>query len=147
MTGGKRIALLAAVVVIAVVGFIIIKPDEGSEEQSSVPSTVTTPRTDTGAGREATPEPPPEPPVPHIRIRDGKPAGGVERLAFDKGETVEFKVTSDVADHVHVHGYDLMKDVTPGKTVTFRFKGDIDGQFEIELEDRVEQIATLRVGP
>jgi hypothetical protein len=52
-----------------------------------------------------------------------------------------------VADHVHVHGYDLMKDVTPGKPVKFRFKANIDGQFEIELEDRALEIATLRVNP
>ena len=52
-----------------------------------------------------------------------------------------------MADHVHVHGYDLMKDVTPGKPVKFRFEGDIDGHFEVELEDRAEEIATLKVSP
>jgi hypothetical protein len=46
-----------------------------------------------------------------------------------------------------VHGYDIFKDVAPGKPVKFSFKGDIDGQFEVELEDRHVQIISLRVVP
>ena len=40
-----------------------------------------------------------------------------------------------------------MLDVEPGKTVMFDFEADITGIFEIELEDRGEQIAQLRVDP
>jgi heme/copper-type cytochrome/quinol oxidase subunit 2 len=71
----------------------------------------------------------------------------VTKLRFEQGETVRFRVRSDVADHVHVHGYDLMKDVEPGKTITFSFPAEITGIFEIELEDRGEEIAQLRVDP
>jgi hypothetical protein len=56
-------------------------------------------------------------------------------------------VRSSVADEVHVHGYDLMKDVEPGKTVTFSFPADITGIFEVELEGAGKQIAQLRVDP
>ena len=69
------------------------------------------------------------------------------KLRFKQGETVRFRVRADVADHVHVHGYDLMKDVEPGKTITFSFPAKITGIFEIELEDAGEQIAQLRVDP
>jgi hypothetical protein len=138
---------LALAAVVAVVGFILVRPDESSEDQAketTATQQATTPDQETTPAK---PEQPPSPPVPNIRIRDAKPVGGVQRLEFEKGETAEFFVTSDVADHVHVHGYDLMKDVTPGKRVKFEFEADIDGQFEIELEDRHVEIATLRVNP
>jgi hypothetical protein len=46
-----------------------------------------------------------------------------------------------------VHGYDLMKDVEPGKEITFSFPAEITGIFEIELENAGQQIAQLRVDP
>jgi hypothetical protein len=68
-------------------------------------------------------------------------------MEFTEGETIRFQVESDQAQEVHVHGYDLMKDVTPGETVTFSFPASITGIFEIELENAGEQIAQLRVDP
>ena len=69
------------------------------------------------------------------------------KLRFKEGETVSFRVRADTNDHVHVHGYDLMKDVEPGKTITFSFPATITGIFEVELEDAGEEIAQLRVDP
>jgi hypothetical protein len=60
---------------------------------------------------------------------------------------VRFNITSDVADEIHVHGYDFMKDVRAGGTVRFDFPAKITGGFEIELENRKEQIASLQVNP
>jgi hypothetical protein len=48
---------------------------------------------------------------------------------------------------VHVHGYDLFRDVAPGRPARFSFPARVDGVFEIELEDRAEQIISLRVRP
>jgi hypothetical protein len=73
--------------------------------------------------------------------------GGVEELEFDKGDQVRFVVRSDVADEVHVHGYDKTEDVPAGGSVRFSFPADIEGVFEIELEGRGEPIAELRVNP
>src|SRR5436189_1451652 len=56
-------------------------------------------------------------PVPVIVVRDGKPAGGIRNLTYNEGEPVRFEVRSDVSDEVHVHGYDLMKDVKAGGSV------------------------------
>ena len=82
-----------------------------------------------------------------IVIRDGEPVGGVRELEYSAGEQVRFTVRSDVADEIHVHGYDLMKDVPAGGSVSFAFPADIEGIFEVELEEREEQIAELRVNP
>lgn len=85
--------------------------------------------------------------VPTIVIRGGEPVGGVAELEYSAGEEVRFEVTSDIADEVHVHGYDLMEDVSAGGTVSFDFPAEIEGIFEVELEGRKEQIAELRVNP
>ena len=144
MTGSRRIALLTAVAVLAVVGFVVLKPDDGSEKQGAEPGREPAART----GRTATvPKTAPGPPVENVAVKGGKPVGGVRELEFGKGQTVHFFVPSDVADHVHVHGYDVMKDLTPGKPVRFRFKATIDGRFEVELEDRGVEIAELTVKP
>jgi len=82
-----------------------------------------------------------------IAIKNGEPVGGVQRLEYSAGDEVEFSVDSDVADEVHVHGYDLMKDVPAGGSVSFSFPAEIEGIFEVELEGRKEQIAEIRVNP
>jgi len=85
--------------------------------------------------------------VPTITVKNGEPVGGVQELEYSAGDQVRFKVDSDVADEIHVHGYDLMKDVPAGGSVSFSFPAEIEGIFEVELEGRKEQIAELRVNP
>lgn len=82
-----------------------------------------------------------------INVVNGQPQGGVKTVSFKKNDQVVLKVTSDVADEIHVHGYDLMKDVAKGGSVTFRFKATIEGRFEVELENAGTQIANLEVTP
>jgi hypothetical protein len=85
--------------------------------------------------------------VPTIVVKNGKPVGGIRDLTYNKGDQIHFKVKSDVSDEVHVHGYDLMKDVKAGGTIAFDFPATIEGVFEAELEGRKEQIIELRVNP
>jgi hypothetical protein len=138
MSSRARIALLAGVVAVAVVAFVIAQP--GSDNGSS---------NDTGnsADNANTTQKTALPPPVRIVIRGGKPVGGVKKITLSKGDRLRFTVTSDVADEVHVHGYDFMKDVPAGGTVRFDFPAKISGSFEVELEQRAEQIASLRVEP
>jgi hypothetical protein len=85
--------------------------------------------------------------VPTVVVRNGEPVGGIEELEYDAGDQIRFEVSSDVADEVHVHGYDLSQNVAAGGTVSFDFPADIEGIFEVELEGRAEQILELRVNP
>jgi Cu/Zn superoxide dismutase len=85
--------------------------------------------------------------VPTVTIRNGEAVGGIADLEYSAGEDVRFEVTSDVADEVHVHGYDLMEEVPAGGTVSFDFPAEIEGIFEVELEGRKTQIAELTVNP
>jgi hypothetical protein len=80
-----------------------------------------------------------------VEIEDGKPVGGIQRATAKKGQNVAIVVRSDVADEVHVHGYDLKRDVPAGGTVRIAFPATIAGVFEVELEQRGLQIAELTV--
>jgi hypothetical protein len=145
----QRVTFLAIAAVIAIVAVVILTTAGGSgddEQEATTAGQPTPTATETGAADATptdTPEPTPTPkPKPPLVTR-----GEVAKLRFEKGDIVKFRVRVDVTDHVHVHGYDLLRDVTPGKTVTFSFPAEITGIFEIELEDRGEEIAQLRVDP
>ena len=60
---------------------------------------------------------------------------------------MRFRVRSPEDEEVHIHGYDIKKDVKAGETTNISFKATIDGIFEIEFEDSAKQIAELRVDP
>jgi hypothetical protein len=141
----QRLSFLAVAVVIAIVAIVIIVSSGNDEQEASsanptaTPTATPTPAEDGTAEPTETPTPKPEPPL----VVPGK----ITKLRFKQGDTVRFRVRSDVADEVHVHGYDLMKDVEPGQTITFSFPATITGIFEVELENRGEQIAQLRVDP
>ena len=80
-----------------------------------------------------------------VVVKGGKPVGGIQRATVKKGQTVAIVVHSDVADEVHVHGYDLHKDVPAGGTVRIAFPATIVGEFEAELESRKLQIVGFTV--
>jgi hypothetical protein len=149
MSPAARIAVLVAVIVVAIVGFVILKPDDNdSSNTASTGATNTTPVHSGTNGQPTADEPPSPPPVANVKVdKDAKPVGGVQELEFGQGQQVEFFVTSQVADEVHVHGYDIMKDVEPGKPAKISFKGDVSGRFEVEMEDHAEQIVDLTVKP
>lgn len=119
-----RVVAGIAVIVVAIVLLVVLKKDDSSKTTSNAGGKVTT-----------------------IEIKDGKPVGGIADLTYNKGEQVRFKVDSDVSDEVHVHGYDIMKDVKAGGSVNFDFPATIEGVFEAELEGRKEQILELTVNP
>jgi hypothetical protein len=118
-----RAAIGAALVIVAIV-LLIVLGGSNSDSSSGTTKGVTT-----------------------IVIKHGKPVGGIAQLTYNKGEQVRFKVDSDVSDEVHMHGYDIMKDVKAGGSVSFDFPATIEGVFEAELEGRKEQILELTVNP
>jgi hypothetical protein len=120
-----RAAVGAVVVVVAIVLLVVLKNDDSSTSKSSNESGKT----------------------PTIVVKNGKPVGGIADLTYNKGEQIHFVVDSDVSDEIHVHGYDLMKDVKAGGSVSFDFPATIEGVFEAELEGRKEQIIELTVNP
>lgn len=85
--------------------------------------------------------------VVRIVVVNGAPKGGIVRKSVDKGDRVVIVVTSNVADEVHLHGYDISRDVAAGGTVRIAINATLPGRFEVELEDRGIQIGDLTVQP
>jgi heme/copper-type cytochrome/quinol oxidase subunit 2 len=140
--------MLGVALVIAVVAVIVIASSGGSDTPADATQKATTQATPgPSATRQAQATPKATPDVPTIVVKGGQPVGGVKKIEVEEGDQVRFRVVSDVADEIHVHGYDLMKDVSAGGQVTFAFKASITGIFEAELEGRGEQILSLRVDP
>ena len=151
MTPRQRIVLLAIAAVV-LVGGIVLAASSGSDEGSSDPGTETTaaPQTvqTTGPGEKPEEEPErPEPRMEVIRIRDGKPAGGVKTFKFDNGETIRLRFTADSPGEVHIHGFDHEFDVNDTGSKIVRFKADLEGIFEIEEHDTGELLAKLEIRP
>ncbi len=82
-----------------------------------------------------------------IVVSNEEPVNGVETLEYSAGEHVEFKVKSNTATEVHVHGYEIEKKVPAGGTVTVSFPAELEGIYEVEVHPAEEQIAELRVNP
>ena len=148
MQRSQRIGLLVAAAIVAVVAIVLISGgDDDSSNSDKTAQTTTTGGTTTTDNGSAKPAKPAKPAITTITIKDGKPAGGVEEIEVDKGDTLEFRVKSDADHEIHLHGYDIAKDVEAGGQVTFRLPADIDGIFEAEIEDLGEQIAEIRINP
>jgi hypothetical protein len=152
MSRNQRLSFLGIAAVIAVVAIVVLTVGGGSDDtttddsaNTSAQQTATATATAEDGQEESTPTPTPTPtPKPQPPLLQ---AGKVTKLRFDEGETVRFRVRSDKPEHVHIHGYDIMKDVEPGTTANVAFKAAITGIFEIEFEDSAEQIGELRVDP
>ncbi len=80
-----------------------------------------------------------------VRVAGGKVVPPTHRVDVPMGQRVRLQVDSDVADEVHVHGYDLKQDVAPGSPATVEFVADQPGLFEVELEEAKLQLVQLEV--
>jgi hypothetical protein len=129
--------------------------DAPSTPQPTLPPTTNAPATAASPPSPAPEQPPPEEDTPtaggqavqaEIEVKGGQVSGGVRQIQAPVGAPVELRVTSDQADIVHVHGYDLEAPVAPGEAATVTFTADIPGVFEVELEERGLKIAELEVG-
>jgi len=156
MSRNQRIGLVVAAVLVAVLAFVIASPggdDEPSKASQTTPTTATTATSDTDTTETQTEAPaPPKPEVTRIQIRGGEVVGGPAEIRVKNGDTVVILVNADAPDDIHLHGYDIEKPVEPGKPATFRFKANLEGEFEIEshvAEDagRDPLLGTLIVEP
>jgi FtsP/CotA-like multicopper oxidase with cupredoxin domain len=134
MSNAQRLAVLAGALIVLVGGFFLLSP--GSDKND----TATTATTGTTAA--------PEPAATTIRVAGGKPVGGVQSITAHKGDTVRIDVTSpDTTSEVHLHGYDIKRELKAGGSVSFSFSATAEGIFEMELEGTATQIAKIAIGP
>jgi hypothetical protein len=146
MSTAARAALGAALLIAAIVLFVVLQGGDDNGDGDGA-------QAGNGGGATQAPKPaepkpkPSPPPVPTIVVRGGAPVGGPMTIEADSGERVRFRVSSDTADEIHVHGYDVTKAIPAGAPVAVSFDADLEGIFEVELHGSGEQIAELQVGP
>ena len=137
---------LAAVAAVVVLFVVLAGGDDDNSDKAGTTQTQAAGATVTTGQGQANPKPK-APATRRIVVAGGKPRGGVQKLDYKQGDRIQFVVASDVADEIHVHGYDVTEDVPAGGSVRFSFPARIEGVFEVELEGRKQQIAQLKVNP
>jgi ABC-type glycerol-3-phosphate transport system substrate-binding protein len=142
----NKILLIAASTLasIAMVGCGSNDSESASTDTTTTETTTTTATTTTTTTTTTEADKPTE---VKVVVVDGAPQGGIVRATVNKDDQVLLVVTSDVADEIHLHGYDKAKDVAAGGTIRIPFKATIPGRFEAELESRGVQIAEISVEP
>jgi FtsP/CotA-like multicopper oxidase with cupredoxin domain len=142
MSNVQRLLLVVGALVVLVVALILASP--GGDKKAA---TTTAPAAATDAPP-ATTATTPAPASTTIRIAAGKPVGGIATITAHKGDTVRIAVTStDTTSEVHLHGYDIKRELKAGGTVRFSFVATAEGIFEMELEETATQIAKLVIEP
>ena len=146
MERGQRIGLIVAAIVVAVVGIVLIQSGGGDDDPE--PTSTTTQETRPGEPTATVPGPKPKPKFETIVIAGGSVRGGEREITVKKGDIARIEVKADGTDEIHLHGYDVYKDVAPGKPARFRVKANAEGIFELEAHDLGHVIiGTLVVEP
>lgn len=82
-----------------------------------------------------------------IVVKQGRRVSGPALIQVHTGEEVVLRVTSDQADELHLHGYDLHLRLLAGEPGTLRFKAVHSGHFDYELHHTQIELGALEVLP
>ncbi|HEX2023602.1 MAG TPA: hypothetical protein VHF00_02790, partial [Acidimicrobiales bacterium] len=81
-----------------------------------------------------------------VVVRRGSVEGG-GRQEVPLNERVRLRVTSDLEEEVHVHGYNHRFQVGPTGPAEITFIANLPGVFEVELEKSHKRLLNLEVRP
>jgi hypothetical protein len=110
---------------------------------ATAPASAIPPAASAAASR--SPSPTPTAKTIEVTYAGGKISGVDARVPVKLGEQVVLRVTSDVVEEIHVHGYDLYADLVPGQPAQLAFKADLPGSYEVELHEAGRPLFQLRV--
>lgn len=98
-----------------------------------------------------------------VLLRPNTPTEGPQAREFDvrisgrgmepseinvtEGDRVVLRVTADTPHEIHLHGYDIEREVAPGEPARLSFQADLTGQFTIEDHETEDELGTLVVRP
>jgi hypothetical protein len=131
---GALVALSAAALVGCGDSEPAARPPVEASPQATTPPPSATPPTTAAPGRTI-----------EVVYTGGEVVGGARKETVRLGERVRIRVTSDVAEQVHVHTYDLRADVAPGQAAEVDLIATIPGRHEVELEKASKPLLTLEV--
>jgi hypothetical protein len=81
-----------------------------------------------------------------VKVRGGKATGDTGKVTVPLGSPVVISVSSDVADEMHVHGYERTVKVPAASTASVVFTANKPGTFVVELENPQVPLLQLHVG-
>jgi len=117
---------------------------------SAAPSTSSTPSTPDTSPTPTSPSPPSQTAgsdavVVNVQVSGGRVRPGLQTMKVKAGQKVTITATSDVADSIHVHGYDKTLDLPAGEAASVSFVADVRGVFEVETHETELLVAKLAV--
>ena len=68
-------------------------------------------------------------------------------ITVTEGDRVALRITADSPLELHVHGYDLEREIEPDEPARLSFEADLTGRFEMENHETEEELGTLVVEP
>jgi len=145
-----RVALMLAAVTAGAIALAGCGGDSTNDAVTTTETTATAPTTtaDTTTTTETTQTTPAsEAKVIMVNVVKGVPKGGIQRPTVHKGDKVVLVVRTDSGEAVHLHGYNIEKDVLPGQAVRMPFTANIAGRFEVELHPTDALLAVVEVKP
>ena len=125
--------------------------EAGTAVQASPPALAVTPEPSSAASPTVAPSAAPTSAAPapvrtvSVRYAGGAVTGTSGREQVRLGEPVVLRIASDVAEQVHVHGYDLEADIPAGGSTDVSLTATIPGVFEVELHESGKALFQLRV--
>jgi hypothetical protein len=141
-----RWTTLAASVLVLVVLFVLLRPDDESIGASPTSSPTVVETSSPSDGESPTAPEAPERMIIEVTYRNGAVQGPTS-FTLTQGERIRLVVHADVSDEVHFHGYDLTADVTPQVPARIDFVANAAGVYEVELEGAGEPLFELEIVP
>ena len=80
-----------------------------------------------------------------ITAVNGRPVGGIQRPTVKKGQTVRIVVKTNIGTQVHLHGYNIEKNIKKGVPTVIQFVAKVQGRFALELHPMDAQLAQITV--
>ena len=87
---------------------------------------------------------------PQTRVFDLRISGEAMKpsdITVTEGDRVVLRITADSPLELHVHGYDIEREVEPGEPARLSFEADLTGRFALENHETEEELGTLVVEP
>jgi hypothetical protein len=147
-----KLAVFLLVVLVVLGGlFLFFKPQSPSpsanvQTDRTEPSVAAAP-----SGAPPTPQAaasaPASPKVFDLVIRRGRVVSGPPVIQVQQGDDLVIHFTPDVADELHLHGYDLHAKMRPNETTTLQFSATRTGRFGYELHRAKTELGALEVYP
>ena len=71
-----------------------------------------------------------------LAVENAQVPKSMQVIRVTQGESVRLKLTSDRAVTLHLHGYDIERELAPGSVTELAFKAHATGRFPVNVHER-----------